>query len=91
MATIECEPPRRWSIAGILNGLGHAVVTYELTPRSDGTLVERDFIYSQPRGAHRLLDWLWVRPQLAADSAQALHRLREVLETSRFWTALPAS
>jgi uncharacterized protein YndB with AHSA1/START domain len=86
---IVCEPPRRWSMAGILNGLGHVVVTFELTPRPDGTLFEWDFAYSQPRGPYRLLDWLLVRPQIKADSALALHRLRELLEASRFWTTSP--
>jgi uncharacterized protein YndB with AHSA1/START domain len=86
---IECEPPRRWAMAGILNGLGHVVVAYEVTPRPDGTMFERDFGYSMPRGAYRLLDWLLVRPQIQADSALALRRLRELLEASRFWTASP--
>jgi hypothetical protein len=80
---IECEPPRRWAIAGILNGMGQVVVTYELTPRPDGTMFERDFAYALPRG---LFDWLLVRPRLETDSALALHRLRSLLEASRFWT-----
>jgi len=83
---IECEPPRRWAMAGILHGLGHVVVVYELTPRPDGTMFERDFAYSMPRGPYRLLDWLLVRPQIETDSALALQRLRSLLEASRFWT-----
>ena len=86
---IECEPPRRWAIAGILNGMGHVVVRYELTPRPDGTMFERDFAYAMPRGAYRLLDRQLVRPQIEADSALALQRLRELLEASRFWAASP--
>lgn len=83
---IECEPPRRWAIAGILNGMGHVVVSYELTPRPDGTMFERDFAYSMPPGPYRLLDWLFVRPRVETDSAMALQRLRGLLEASRFWT-----
>jgi hypothetical protein len=82
---IECEPPRLWAIAGILDGMGHVVVTYELTPRPDGTMFERDFAYSMPRGAYRLLDWLLVRPRIESDSTTALQRLRSLLEASRFW------
>jgi len=83
---IECEPPRRWAIAGILNGMGHVVVTYELTPRPDGTMFERDFAYCMPRGPCRLFDWLLVRPRIETDSTLALQRLRSLLEASRFWT-----
>jgi uncharacterized protein YndB with AHSA1/START domain len=83
---IECEPPRRWAMAGILNGMGHVVVTHELTPRPDGTMFERDFAYALPRGPCRWFDWLVVRPRIETDSAIALQRLRGLLETSRFWT-----
>lgn len=83
---IECEPPRRWAIAGILNGMGHVVVSYELTPRPAGTMFERDFAYAMPRGPYQLLDWLFVRPRIETDSELALRRLRSLLEGSRFWT-----
>ena len=83
---VECEPPRRWAIAGILNGLGHVVVSYEVTPRPDGTMFERDFAYAMPRGPYRLLDWLFIRPRVETHAALALQRLRNRLESSRFWT-----
>lgn len=83
---IECEPPRRWAMAGILNGMGHVVVTYELTPRPDGTMFERDFVYGRPEGPYRLLDWLLVRPRIETDATRALQRLRSLLEASCFWT-----
>jgi uncharacterized protein YndB with AHSA1/START domain len=77
------EPPHRWVLDGIWEGLGAGVLSYTLSPweSGDDTYFEREFAYTPPTTLLRLLDHLVVRRRLAAESVIALRRLRTVLET----------
>jgi uncharacterized protein YndB with AHSA1/START domain len=75
----ERTAPRRWVIDGQAEG-GGATITYTLTPESDGTLFERELVYATPGPWLRLLDRLVLRRRVAAESAEALRRLKDVLE-----------
>jgi uncharacterized protein YndB with AHSA1/START domain len=76
----EREAPRRWVIEGQIQGGGSGTVTYILTPHADGTTFERDFVYAMSNPLLALLDRLVLRRRVEAESAEALRRLKKVLE-----------
>ena len=76
----ERIPPRRWVIEGTVAGGGGGEITYTLTPQDDRTIFERDFVYTMPNALMALLDRLVLRRRVQAESAEALRRLRDVLE-----------
>jgi uncharacterized protein YndB with AHSA1/START domain len=76
----EREAPRRWVIAGEVEGGGGGTITYSLTPDAGGTIFERDFVYTMPNALLALLDRLVLRRRVEAESAEALRRLKNVLE-----------
>jgi uncharacterized protein YndB with AHSA1/START domain len=77
------EAPYRWVIEGtIADGGGGGTIVYTLAPRIDGTFFTREFTYTMPNRLLALLDWLVLRRRVAAESAEALHRLKEALEGS---------
>ncbi len=72
--------PRLWSIEGDVAGsAGKGVVTYLLQPQDDGTLFEREFIYSMSSPLYVLLDRLFIRRRIEAKSWQAVRQLKQVL------------
>lgn len=75
----EREVPRRLVIEGRTSGGGEGRITYTLTP-GDGTAFEREFVYAMPSRLLALLDILVFRRRVAAESAEALRRLKDVLE-----------
>jgi uncharacterized protein YndB with AHSA1/START domain len=77
----ERVAPRRWTIDGEVDGGGRGTITYTLTPDASGTLFERDFVYAMPSALLALLDRLVLRRRVEAESAEALRRLKGVLET----------
>ena len=78
---IEREAPRRWVIEGQIVGRENGgVITYSLTPRNGGCLFQREFVYPTPNPLFWLLDRLIVRRQVQNESAEALRRLKELLE-----------
>jgi len=76
----ERLPPRRWVIEGQTEKGGGGTITYSLTPLHDGTKFEREFVYTMPNSLMTLLDWLFIRRRIEAESAEALRRLKEVME-----------
>ena len=76
----ECVAPHRWVIDGRIEGGGGGTVTYTLTPHDSGVIFEREFVYAMPNPLLALLDRLVLRRRVEAESAEALRRLKNVLE-----------
>ncbi len=76
----ERVAPHRWVIDGQVEGGGGGTITYTLTPHNSGTIFEREFVYSMPNLLLALLDRLVLRRRVEAESAEALRRLKHVLE-----------
>ncbi len=57
-------------------------ITYTATPHDAGTTFEREFVYATPNRLLALLDRLVLRRRIEAESAEALRRLKTVLEGS---------
>jgi hypothetical protein len=71
----------RWVIEGEGGTGGHAVLTYRLSTQPDGTRFERELVYRMPNAWWALLDGLFIRRRMMAQSEQALRRLKALLET----------
>jgi uncharacterized protein YndB with AHSA1/START domain len=72
--------PSRWVIDGQVESGGGGTITYTLTPHNGGTTFEREFVYTMPNLLLALLDRLVLRRRVEAESAEALRRLKDVLE-----------
>jgi uncharacterized protein YndB with AHSA1/START domain len=78
----EREAPRRWVIEGVIVGRqAGGTIAYTLTPRDGGTFFEREFVYPLPNLLFALLEMLFIRRRVEAESAEALRRLKERLES----------
>ncbi|MBA5604476.1 SRPBCC family protein [Duganella sp. FT3S] len=77
---VQRQVPERWAIAGQIEDGGSGKVSYRLTAVDGGTLFEREFDYARPNLLFLLADQLRVRRQVTAESAEALRRLKAVLE-----------
>lgn len=78
----ERSAPRRWVIDGTSKDGGRATITYTLNPHPDGTDFERELVYAMPNPLLAFLDWLIIRSRMKSDSAEALQRLKQLLESS---------
>jgi uncharacterized protein YndB with AHSA1/START domain len=78
----ERSAPHRWVIDGTGKDGGRATITYTLTPHPDGTNFERELVYAMPNALLAVLDWLIIRSRMKADSAEALRRLKRLLESA---------
>lgn len=76
---IEWQPPTRWVIEGQAKG-GRATLGYRLTPRSGGTLFERELLYTVTHPVLRICDKVFMRYFMKIQSATALRRLKQRLE-----------
>lgn len=76
----ERVPPRRWVIEGLVEGGGGGTIAYTLTSHDGATTFERDFAYTMPNALLALLDRLVLRRRVETESAEALRRLKDVLE-----------
>ncbi len=77
----EREAPRRWVIEGRIVGRGAGGnVAYTLSPHDGDTRFEREFRYPTPGLWFTLLNALLFRRRIAAESAEAVRRLKRVLE-----------
>jgi uncharacterized protein YndB with AHSA1/START domain len=76
----ERQAPLRWVIEGKVEGGGEGRIAYTLTPGTDGTRFEREFVYTMPNPLLALLDRLVFQPRVEAESAEALRRLKQTLE-----------
>lgn len=77
---VERQAPMRWTIDGKVEDGGVGKVRYRLTQVSGGTRFEREFEYVRPNLLFLLADWLSLRAKVTAESAEALRRLKGVLE-----------
>jgi Transposase/Polyketide cyclase / dehydrase and lipid transport len=78
----ERNAPRRWVIDGSGKDGGRATITYTLGSHPDGTTFDRELVYRMPNTLLAVLDWLIIRSRMKADSAEALRRLKRLLESS---------
>lgn len=75
------EAPTCWAIAGTVSAGGTGAITYTLTQTAEGTLFRRQFDYTMPNRFAALLDRLFVRRRIDAESALAVNRLKQALES----------
>ena len=85
---VERTPPHRWVIEGTAEGGGSATLTYRLAPRDRGTRFERELVYRMPNLWLAVMDVLVIRRRMAAQSAEALRRLKSILEQDGASTGL---
>ena len=78
----ERSAPGRWVIDGTGKDGGRATITYTLTRNSDGTNFQRELVYTMPNAFLAILDRLIICSRMKADSAEALRRLKRLLESS---------
>jgi uncharacterized protein YndB with AHSA1/START domain len=76
-----CNRPGSLILQGRSDPSGNAVVTYSLTPNPKGTRVSREFRYDIPILLDSHGGFFGLRDRLHAESAQALRRLKRLLET----------
>jgi hypothetical protein len=74
---------REWIIEGDVDGRNAGVITYMLTPVTEGTRFEREFIYPSPNLLLSALNRISIRAKVEAESAQALQNLKRLLESAR--------
>jgi uncharacterized protein YndB with AHSA1/START domain len=75
------EAPQRWVIDGALANGGGGRISYTLTAEGRTTKFEREFVYLAPNLLFVILDGLFVRDRIDDESAEALKRLKAVLES----------
>ena len=78
---VERDAPNRWAIAGIVAAGGKGTITYTLNVSAGGTAFRREFDYVMPTWFAALLDRLFIRRRIEAESAMAVTRLKQALET----------
>jgi uncharacterized protein YndB with AHSA1/START domain len=76
------EAPKRWAIAGAVAAGGSGTITYTLQDIPEGTAFRREFEYAMPNWFAALLDRWFIRHRIAAESAEAVKRLKQALESS---------
>jgi hypothetical protein len=76
------DAPTLWAIAGKVAAGGSGTITYTLREITVGTAFRREFVYAMPNRFAALLDRLFIRRRIAAESALAVSRLQQALETS---------
>ncbi|HEY7320331.1 MAG TPA: SRPBCC family protein [Candidatus Binatia bacterium] len=77
----ERSVSRRWVIDGTGEKGGAATIIYTLTENPNGTSFQRELVYTVPNTLLHLLDWFFLRRRMRADSAEALRRLKQLLES----------
>lgn len=76
------EPPERWVIAGEINGRHVGALTCALASAGAGTRFDRELVYASPNLLFAVLNRLSIRAKIENDSAEAVRRLKEVLEAT---------
>ena len=71
---------REWIIEGDVDGRDAGVITYTLTPVTEGTRFEREFAYPSRTLFFAALNRISIRSRVEEESAQALQNLKRVLE-----------
>lgn len=76
------EAPVRWVIDGqIQESKSGGTVSYHLSSHGNGTTFEREFTYTIPNLLLDILDRLVYNRRVQAESAEALRRLKRLLES----------
>jgi len=78
---VERTAPSRWTITAEVEGRNAGLVRYNLSPENGGTRFTREFIYHPHSLLTIALDRLSIRPQIEAESTQAVQQLKKILET----------
>jgi uncharacterized protein YndB with AHSA1/START domain len=76
------ETPSRWRIEAEVDGRKAGVITYTLTEEGTSSRFVREFVYRSPNLLFALLNRLSIRAQVEAESAEALRRLKRVMEAA---------
>lgn len=77
------DAPRRWMIEGEIDGRPAGHVTYRLAPDAGGTRFERELVYPSRHLLFLVMNRLRIRARVEAESAEAVRRLKQVLEAAR--------
>lgn len=77
---LDEAPPRRWSASGQRSDGGSATLSYLLDRSRHGTLITGEFAYRMPGLLLKMIDGLVIRQHLSAESSEAIHRLKMLLE-----------
>jgi uncharacterized protein YndB with AHSA1/START domain len=78
---IARQAPTHWAIAGKVAAGGKGTITYTLTQTAEGTAFRREFDYAMPNWFAALLDRMFIRRRIEAESVLAVSRLKQALET----------
>jgi uncharacterized protein YndB with AHSA1/START domain len=78
---IQRDAPRAWTINGSPGRGGTGTVAYTLTPEGAGTHFVRVFTYDAPGLLFAIFNGLAYRSRVSAESAEALRRLKQRLES----------
>src|SRR5438270_11932576 len=76
----ERQAPRRWVIDGVADNGNRATITYTLAGQGGGTDFERELVFTEFRTGNLLVTPEQVRRVVEAEFAEALRRLKAVLE-----------
>ena len=79
---VQREAPERWVIAGEVNGRPAGAVTYTLASAGAGTRFERELVYGSPNLLFAALNRIRIRARIQSESAEAVRRLKQVLEAA---------
>jgi len=74
------DEPVFWAITGEVAAGGSGTISYTLSAEADGTAFRREFVYAMPNWFTALLDRLFIRRRMEAESAQAVQILKQALE-----------
>lgn len=78
----ERQAPTSWAIEGHVEKAGGGIIRYTLTAQGEATKFVRLFSYKMDNLLLSLLDALFIRRRIQAESAQALDALKAALEGS---------
>ena len=76
------DPPRRWEFDGRGESGAGAHIVYTLTTAAAGTHFERELTYRGPNLLFAIVDALKIRAVMEHDSAEAVRRLKRLIETT---------
>jgi len=77
---LERDAPRAWTIGASPQGGGSATISYALSAAGDGTRFIRSMTYTMPNWFFGLLDGMFLKRRIAAESEEAVTRLKATLE-----------
>ena len=79
---VEREAPERWVIAGEVNGRPAGAIIYTVTAAGAGTRFDRELVYASPNLLFAVLNRISIHARIERESAEAVLRLKQILESS---------